>query len=95
MMTNIGAVLRKARKREGYSQEHMAHELHTSLSAVSKMENNHQRVDVETFIHWMRHTNAQDIAVATLLAVDPGQVAQILEGINQLGQFVGNILFAF
>ena len=80
---NVGSVLRKSRKRAGYSQEGLALDMHTSLSAISKMENNKQRVDIEMFVNWMRHTNAQDLMIASLLAVDPSAAQQIVEMISQ------------
>ncbi|WP_245415714.1 helix-turn-helix domain-containing protein [Alteribacter populi] len=78
----IGSVLRMARKRKGISQEELADKLHCSMSAISKMENDKLKVDVPTFIQWAKHTNAQDIMIATLIGIDPVVIQKVIEVIS-------------
>ncbi|MGJ9381778.1 helix-turn-helix domain-containing protein [Salipaludibacillus sp. CF4.18] len=81
---NVGAVLRAARKRGGFTQEELAYELHMTNSCISKLENNHQKIDIPTFIQWANITNAKDIMIATLCGVDPITITQSLEAIARL-----------
>ncbi|WP_078597144.1 helix-turn-helix domain-containing protein [Evansella clarkii] len=81
---DVGAVLKAARKRKGLSQELLAEKLYMPRSTISKLENNKQIIDVPTFVQWAKHTNAQDIMIATLIGIDPNTITQGLEMIARL-----------
>lgn len=85
-----GAVLKTARKRERLTQEQLAEKLHLTKSCISKFEHNEKEAKISLFIAWFKHTNAQDLMLATLIAADP-TVSQMIEGINQLSQIIGFI----
>lgn len=84
--------LKKARKREGISQHELSIKMNRSRTSITKMERGDQSIIFEDAVDWFRHTNATDIMIATLLAVDPIQVASL---IDQLSQFVGMVVIAF
>ncbi len=81
---NLGVVLKAARKRKGLSQEALAERLYLPRSTISKLENDRQVIDVPTFIQWAKHTNAQDIMIATLIGIDPNTIIQGLEIIARI-----------
>jgi transcriptional regulator with XRE-family HTH domain len=83
-----GAVLKTARKREGLTQDELADKLHLTKSCISKFEHNVKEAKISTFINWMKHTNAQDLLIAAMLQIDPGQVTQMLELIGQYVTFI-------
>ncbi|WP_416149459.1 helix-turn-helix domain-containing protein [Salipaludibacillus sp. HK11] len=86
---DLGAVLRAARERTGLSQEELAEKLNRSRTCITKFENNIKEIKWSEAIKWGRLTNGQDIIIAAMLAVDPVQVASV---IDQLTPFIGTIL---
>lgn len=52
------------------SQDEMALKLHTSRSAVSKLENDQQVLNVETLSQWAEVTGAKEIVVLFICGMD-------------------------
>lgn len=73
-----GAILRACRDRIGLSQEEMALKLHTSRSAVSKLENDQQELSVRTLAQWVEVTGAKEVMVAFLCGMDGLGILQSL-----------------
>ncbi|HIU64061.1 MAG TPA: helix-turn-helix transcriptional regulator [Candidatus Avacidaminococcus intestinavium] len=73
-----GEVLRTVRLCAGLSQEELAFRLNSNQSSISKYENNHLSLDIETFILWLQLTQAEEVGVALLYGVD---ISTILESI--------------
>lgn len=86
-----GAVLKTARKREGLTQEQLAEKLHLTKSCISKFEHNEKETRISLLMNWFKHTNAQDLMIGAMIALDPTFVAVI----DQLSQFVGMVVIAF
>lgn len=78
---NVGGLLQACRERAGLSQEEIAHKLHRSQSCISKLEKNKKTVDIQTFVEWIRITQAQEVAVAFLYGMDG---ISILQNLTQL-----------
>jgi len=74
----IGALLQTCRTRAGLSQEEMADKLHRSQSCISKIEKDKKTVDVQTFVEWLKITQAQEVAVAFLYGMDGISIIQNL-----------------
>ncbi|QKS71692.1 helix-turn-helix domain-containing protein [Paenalkalicoccus suaedae] len=89
MELDFGKVMRQARERAGFSQERMAHDMYTSISAVSKMETGKQRIELSMFTNWMRHTNAQDLMIAAMVGMDVTTIQPVLEALTRIvGGFI-------
>ncbi len=71
-----GAILRACRDRIGMSQEEMALRMHRSRSAISKLENDQQELDVRTLSQWADITNAKEVLVAFICGMDGLQIMQ-------------------
>ena len=73
-----GEVLRAVRLCAGFTQEELAFRMNINQSSISKYENNHLSLDIETFILWLQLTQAEEVGVALLYGVD---ISTILESI--------------
>lgn len=71
-----GAILRACRDRVGMSQEDMALRLHTSRSAVSKLENDQQEITLRTVIQWIEVTGTKEVLVSFLCGMDGLSIMQ-------------------
>ena len=76
-----GAILRACRDRIGMTQEQMALRLHTSRSAVSKLENDEQELNVRTLTEWVEITGAREVMVAFICGMDG---LSIMQGLLQM-----------
>ncbi|MBU9711110.1 helix-turn-helix domain-containing protein [Evansella tamaricis] len=81
---DITPALKKARIREGISQEELAFRMNRSRSSVTKMELGKQKIHFSDAVEWFKHTNAQDILIATLVSFDPTIVAEAMRVMSQL-----------
>lgn len=66
----LGKELRKWRKAANLSQEEMADELSIARSAISKIENDMQKIDILLFRDWVRLTNTEIQAAIILFGTD-------------------------
>ncbi|RJX40909.1 XRE family transcriptional regulator [Paenibacillus pinisoli] len=73
-----GAILRACRDRIGMSQEQLAERLHRSRSAISKLENDQQELDVRTLTQWAEITGAREVVVAFICGIDGLSILQSL-----------------
>ncbi|GBG09469.1 transcriptional regulator [Paenibacillus agaridevorans] len=73
-----GAILKACRDRIGMSQEELALRLHRSRSAVSKLENDQQELDVKTLSQWAEITGAREVVVAFVCGMDGLTILQNL-----------------
>lgn len=92
MTIQFGKDLRKMRKRAGMSQEEIAHELHMSISNVSRLETNKYDLKVADLLRWANATNAMDMLLALVIGIDIALVQQILEALPSV---VSTILSIF
>ncbi len=75
-----GAILKACRDRIGMSQEELALRLHRSRSAISKLENDQQELDVTTLSQWAEVTGAREVVVAFICGMDGlGVLQQLLQ----------------
>ena len=82
----LGKELRKWRKAANLSQEEMADELSIARSAISKIENDMQKIDILLFRDWVRLTNTEMQAAIILFGTDI--FAQATQAISLLPAFV-------
>ncbi len=73
-----GSILRKCRKKAGFSQEELAELLHINQSDISKIEKDKKEVGIRLFRDWTQATNAMDIGIGLLFGIDPAAVLQML-----------------
>ncbi|MGJ9384289.1 helix-turn-helix domain-containing protein [Salipaludibacillus sp. CF4.18] len=85
---DLGAVLRAARERNGLSQEELANKLNRSRTCITKFENNVKEIKWSEAIKWGRLTNAQDLIIGAMLAVDPVKVAHLIETLTPYVGFI-------
>lgn len=85
----FGSVLRKMRKEADMSQEEMAHELHMSISNISRLETNKYELKAIDLLNWANVTGAQDVLVAMVLSVDITVIQPVLESLTGV---VGTII---
>jgi len=58
------------RKKAGMSQEEIAHELHMSISNVSRLETEKYELKAADLINWANVTQSQEVLAAMILSVD-------------------------
>lgn len=78
-ISNFGAVLKDMRKKAGMSQEEIAHELHMSISNISRLETGKYEAKIADAWRWANATGSQDVLLAFLCSVDISIVQQILD----------------
>ncbi|NOJ73158.1 helix-turn-helix domain-containing protein [Paenibacillus alvei] len=66
----FGVIIKALRTRKGWSQEELADKVHMSRSAISKLENDQQILDVPTLMRMIQATNAPEVAVSILYGMD-------------------------
>lgn len=89
----LGKELRKWRKAANLSQEEMADELSIARSAISKIENDMQKIDILLFRDWVRLTNTEMQAAIILFGTDI--FAQATQAISLLPAFVQPVAMFF
>lgn len=85
----FGSVLRKMRKEAGLSQENMAHELHMSISNISRLESDKYELKAMDLLKWCKITDNPDVLMALYASVD---VATTLAA-SGATTVIGSILF--
>jgi transcriptional regulator with XRE-family HTH domain len=70
MGLGLGVIVKALRTRKGWSQEELAENVHMSRSAISKLENDQQTLDVPTLMQLIQVTNAPEVAIAILCGMD-------------------------
>lgn len=76
MGLGMGVIVKALRTRKGWSQEELAENVHMSRSAISKLENDQQTLDVPTLVRLIQITNAPEVAVAILCGMDGISIMQ-------------------
>ncbi|MGI2294131.1 helix-turn-helix domain-containing protein [Paenibacillus sp. GXUN7292] len=76
---NFGVIMKAIRVRKGWTQEELADKLHMSRSAIGKIENDQQTLDVPTLWRLVSVTGEPAIAVSIMFGMD---------GITLLQQFM-------
>lgn len=91
---DLGKELRKMRKRAGMSQEDIGHELHMSISNVSRIETGIYEAKAIDVWKWANATGSQDVIAAMALGIDVVVLQQALELISTsaVGLITGGIL---
>jgi len=79
MTINLGKLLRGMRKAAGMSQEEIAHELHMSISSVSRLETEKYELKAADLLKWASITQSQEVIAAMILGLDVGVLQQALE----------------
>lgn len=74
----FGVIVKALRTRKGWSQEELAEKVHMSRSAISKLENDQQTLDVPTLMRLVQATNAPEVAVSILCGMDGITILQNL-----------------
>lgn len=94
MEINLGKFLRRTRKAAGMSQENMAHELHMSISNISRLETEKYELKAVDLIKWVNITGSQEILAAMILGLDVAVLQQALEAVSSFVAtiFLGGIL---
>ena|SRR5690606_26051879 len=75
---DIGIVLRKMRKRGGFSQEKMSEKMFMSRSNISKLEAGKLEIRGKDLIRWAQETNSQDMLIAIVCNIDIASAAQMI-----------------
>jgi len=79
------------RKDAGMSQEDIAHELHMSISNISRLESDKYQLKAVDLIRWADATNATDSLIALIIGVDVAVVQQILETLPNIMTSIINL----
>lgn len=75
------------------SQEDIAHELHMSISNVSRLETNKYELKAVDLVNWANATGTQDIMIASVLSIDISVAQQILDSSTAVvNMILGGIL---
>jgi len=76
------------------SQEEIAHELHMSISSVSRIETGEYHVRASDAWKWMNITGSQEIVAAMALGLDVAVLQQALEMVSKIVAtvFLGGII---
>lgn len=74
----FGVIVKALRVRKGWSQEELAERLHMSRSAISKIENDQQTLDVPTLVRLVQITGEPAVAVSILLGMDGITIMQTI-----------------
>ncbi|GEN30274.1 transcriptional regulator with XRE-family HTH domain [Cerasibacillus quisquiliarum] len=92
----FGPILRKMRKSAGLSQEDMAHELHMSISNISRLETGKYELKAIDLLNWVNVTGSQEVLAAMVLGVDVGMLQHALDLISTMAVgFIGGIINGF
>ncbi|KYG90854.1 hypothetical protein A0U40_17820 [[Bacillus] sp. KCTC 13219] len=83
----FGIHLKKFRESANMTQSQVAEAIHKSRSAISKIENDEQDIDVFSFLKWAQATNCE--AQAALVMFGTEVIAQA----SQLLSFVPAVIF--
>jgi len=73
-----GNLLKACRERAGMSQVKLALLLNRTQSSISKLEKDHNPVDIDTFRDWTKATNQIEVGIAFLYGVDPASILQTI-----------------
>lgn len=61
------------------SQEDLAHELHMSISNISRMETGKYEVRMSDMFRWINVTQGQEILAAAVLSIDVGVLQKAID----------------
>lgn len=75
---NFGVIVKALRVRNGWSQEEFAERTHMSRSAIGKIENDQQTLDVPTLVQMIQIANEPAVAVSIMLGMDGITIMQNL-----------------
>jgi len=84
-------ILRKMRRRAGFSQEALAVEMNYARTTISKMENNKLELKARDLLQWSKITQSQEMLAALICGVDPTTIQQIMDTITST-PIVGTII---
>lgn len=70
MSVDVGGLLRKIRKKKGWSQEEAAFQMHTTQSTISRLEKNLVACEVGFLLRFGKVTNCEDLVIASLFSLD-------------------------
>lgn len=70
MGVDVGGLIRKCRKRMGWSQEEAAHQMHVTQSTISRLEKNIVACEVNFLVRFSKLTNSEDVVIAALFSID-------------------------
>ncbi|EGQ21118.1 XRE family transcriptional regulator [Sporosarcina newyorkensis 2681] len=90
-----GAILRACRKRKGWTQEDLAHELDIEQADVSRFENDRKELPMTLFQKWAMVTGSQDVLVAFIAGMEGMSIlTNILStvGTSVIGGFISFLL---
>lgn len=80
-----GVIVKALRVRKNWTQEQLARKLHMSRSAISKIENDEQTLDVPTLVSLVQITGEPAVAVSIILGMDGITIMQSLLQMVGLG----------
>lgn len=80
-----GVIVKALRVRKNWTQEQLARKLHMSRSAISKIENDEQTLDVPTLVNLVQITGEPAVAVSIILGMDGITIMQSLLQMVGLG----------
>lgn len=83
-------LLKQFRKQARMTQEEVAEKLNLTQSTVSKMESGRYIIDIHTFFQWLRVTNCEIHAAATMFSADVLNSA--LQLLQMVPAFIGGVL---
>lgn len=92
---DYGAILRACRKRKGWTQEDLAHELNIEQADVSRFENDRRELPMSVFQRWAVATGSQDVLVAFIAGMEGVAIlSNILStvGTSVLGGFINFLI---
>lgn len=80
-----GVIVKALRVRKNWTQDQLARKLHMSRSAISKIENDEQTLDVPTLVNLVQITGEPAVAVSIILGMDGITIMQSLLQMIGLG----------
>lgn len=93
MEIDFSKFLKKTRQDAGFTQEDMAHELHMSISNISRLETGKYELKAIDLLNWVNVTGSQEVLAAMVLGVDVGLLQHALDLISTMAVgFIGGII---
>lgn len=84
MEMDLGALIKKCRKKAKMSQEGLAHLMHTTQATISRIEQGLVSVEARFLVKVSKVTNSEDVVISALFSADA-----IMQAAQLVPMFIG------